>query len=259
MKLANKRLHRTRRNRCAFGDGRRQRAIETAGGGSPVMPQPLAGLAQFVGVCVLFFLPACQERSSSRYLERPQRPTPPRLVPEPPVATQGMQPTRALPAGTTTATSDVPPFIMPLPPRYYDATAQVPKGRIALAFVATEPRRGYQPSITIQKAPLPGGSLDDPDTCARTGRGIIAGGTEAPGTGGVLKSARIIDGPVGRTCQIHLVGPDGVAIITELHRPGNTLVTPQDIWLMTCNHADGDDIAESICRSTLSAFRYSDP
>ena len=51
-------------------------------------------------------------------------------------------------------------------------------------------------------------------------------------------SAAIIDGPVGKTCQIHLRPPQGIALITELHMTGNTPLTPKDIWLMTCNYAD---------------------
>ena len=83
----------------------------------------------------------------------------------------------------------------------------------------------------------------------QTGKGIA-------GTDWTLLGALIIDGPLGKTCQIHLRAPEGIAIITELHKAGNTPVTPQDIWLMTCNHADGDKQAEAICRSTLAGFRF---
>jgi len=159
-------------------------------------------------------------------------------------------------AGAETITAGA--FVVPVPDGYYDATAQVPKGNIVLVLAARESARGYLPTMTIQKVPIPGGSFDDAATCAQTGRGLVQGGTESPGTGGVLKSALIIDGPLGKTCQVHLVAPVGVAIITELHRPGNTPLTPQDIWLMTCNHADGDDTAEAVCRHTLSGIRFRD-
>lgn len=146
---------------------------------------------------------------------------------------------------------------MPVPEGYHDATAKMPKGNIVLVLAARAQARGYLPTITIQKVPIPGGSFDDPATCAQTGKGLVGAGTEPP-DGGVLKSAQIIDGPLGKTCQIHLVERVGVAIITELHRPGNTPLTPQDIWLMTCNHADGDGAAEAICRHTLSGIRFRD-
>lgn len=148
--------------------------------------------------------------------------------------------------------------MVPVPEGYRDATAEVPKGNIVLVLAGREPARGYLPTITIQKVPIPGGSFDDPATCAQTGSGIVKGGTESPGTGGVLKGALIIDGPLGKTCQVHLVAEVGVAIITELHRPGNTPLTPQDIWLMTCNHADGDSAAEAVCRRTLAGIRFRD-
>ena len=84
---------------------------------------------------------------------------------------------------------------------------------------------------------------------------MVTGATESPGAGGTLLSAAIVDGPLGKTCQIPLRAPEGIALITELHKPGNTPWTPQDIWLMTCNHADGDKNAEGTCRSTLAGFR----
>jgi hypothetical protein len=68
---------------------------------------------------------------------------------------------------------------------------------------------------------------------------------------GTLKRASIIDGPVGKTCQIHLVAQKGVALITELNRPDGS-----ETWLMTCNHADGDTVSEKICRATLAGFRF---
>ena len=39
--LSNDVLHRTRRNRCGFGEGRRQRAVSTTGEGAPVTTRPL--------------------------------------------------------------------------------------------------------------------------------------------------------------------------------------------------------------------------
>ena len=148
---------------------------------------------------------------------------------------------------------------LPLPHGYRDKTAQLSKAGTVLVFVATVSSDSYRPTITLVKVPIPGGSFADSATCAQTGSGLVRGGTDGPGTGGVLKSAAIIDGPVGRTCQIHLVAPEGIAVITELHRPANTPQSPKDVWLMTCNYANGNDAAEAACRSTLAGFRFRHP
>ncbi len=115
---------------------------------------------------------------------------------------------------------------------------------------------GFQPTIALQKAPIPGGTFADPAMCTQTGSGMIHGGTAANGTGGTLKSAAIIDGPVGKACQIYLVAPGGVALITELNKSGNTAMAPTDVWLMTCNFADGDTASEAACRASLAGFRF---
>ena len=144
---------------------------------------------------------------------------------------------------------------LPLPDGYEDVSAELATNGLVLVFLAKERRSGYQPSIAIRKVSIPGGSFADPLTCLETGRGLILGGSEAPGPGGTLKSAELIDGPLGKTCQIHLVAEEGATLITELHRPGNTPQTPQELWLMTCNHAGGDTAAEATCRSALAGFR----
>ena len=53
-----------------------------------------------------------------------------------------------------------------------------------------------------------------------------------------------------------IVAPQGASIITELHRSPNTPASPKDIWLMTCNHAPGDAVAESTCMDTLATFKF---
>lgn len=148
-------------------------------------------------------------------------------------------------------------FALPMPAGYADVSAalQEKAPHLLVVLQADEIRGGYRPTIVVRKAPIAGGSFADPSTCSQTGNGLVTGGTEAPGTGGTLVSAEIIDGPLGRTCQIQVRAPEGVALITELHRPGNTPLTPQDLWLMICNHADGDKSAEARCRSTLAGFR----
>ena len=151
-------------------------------------------------------------------------------------------------------------FTLPLPEGYRDISSEVQKkeAHLVVVFEANRLHKGYRPTIAVRKVPIPGGSFADPATCAETGKGLLTGGMEAAGTEGTLKRAAIIDGPVGKACQIHLLAPEGIALITELHRPGNTPSTPQDIWLMTCNHADGDEDAEATCRSTLAGFRFRD-
>lgn len=164
-----------------------------------------------------------------------------------------------MPTERTTKVVKTEELSLPLPDGYRDETAQLAKAGTVLVFVATEPSKAHRPTITITKVPIPGGSFADSATCAQTGSGFVRGGIDEPGTGGVLKSAAIIDGPVGRTCQIRLVAPEGVAVITELHRPANTPQSPKDVWLMTCNYADGDDAADAVCRSTLAGFRFRHP
>jgi hypothetical protein len=168
-------------------------------------------------------------------------------------------PRQPIPRKHTTEIVNTGELSLPLPEGYRDETANFSKDGIVLIFAANESGKAYRPTITILKVPIPGGSFADPATCAQTGSGLVRGGTGAPGTGGVLKSAAIIDGPVGKTCQIRLVAPEGVAVITELHRSANTPQSPKDVWLMTCNHADGDDAAEATCRSTLAHFRFLQP
>lgn len=143
-----------------------------------------------------------------------------------------------------------------LPNGYHDATAQLRRANIVLVFAKPDSSKAFQTTITIIKAPVAGGSFADAATCAETGRGLVAGGIDAPGTGGVLKSTRVIDGPVGKACQVHLVAPEGVALITELHRSPNTPQSPKQLWLMTCNHVDGDIAAEEACRATLASFHF---
>jgi len=149
-------------------------------------------------------------------------------------------------------------FTIPLPDGYADVSADVQKNapQFAAAVAASKVGGGYKATIVVQKAPIPGGSFADPATCAQTGNGLMTGGTKSPGIKGTLESAAIVDGPVGKTCQIRLLAPDGISVITELHKTGNTALTPKDVWLMTCNYADGDQDSEAVCRSTLAGFRF---
>lgn len=183
-----------------------------------------------------------------------------RPAPAPPPTTEHTAIMSAAPsAKARAALVEAKDFTLPIPAGYRDASSEYANERILVVLTANGPKNGYDTTITVQKVPIPGGSFDDPEECIRTGHGLVSGGTDAPGTGGTLKSADIIAGPVGKTCQIQLVAPQGVAIVTELHQPGNTPSTPKEIWLMTCNHSDGDEVAESVCRFVLAGFRFRHP
>lgn len=151
---------------------------------------------------------------------------------------------------------EAPGFTFPLPRGYVDITAKLGKPNF-VAVEAQRQSRGYTPTIAFQKVPIAGGSMGpppsgspDPTICANTGKSLAAGGK--------LKSANIVAGPLGKTCQIHFVAKEGVALITELNvvQTMGGIPVPQDTWLMTCNHADGDAAAEAVCRATLSKVRF---
>ena len=141
-------------------------------------------------------------------------------------------------------------FTILLPDGYSDITELIrsrgfPRRQVSLqADVVT---KGYQPTITFQLAPLWGGTLGDLSVCKQSAESFA-------GPKGRVKSARMIDGPApsGKVCQIHLVRPEGIALITEL-------ISSAETWLMTCNHAAGDAAAEKVCRATLAAFKFKPP
>lgn len=184
-------------------------------------------------------------------------------------------PDQAPPPPSPARTVAIEDIELPLPDGYEDRSADFRDDGPAASIVldATQLRLGYRPSIVVQKV-LPGGSFADPATCRATGEGLIRGGTLGGGMAGTLLGATIVDGPTGKACQIRaeadvsamftaeeLAGrvegtPTVVVLLTELHRPGNTVLTPQEVWLMTCNHARGDAVAEATCASTLAGFRF---
>ena len=134
-------------------------------------------------------------------------------------------------------------FVVTLPDDYDDISAELHKRGLAaetIALAARTKTKGYQPTITIQLARVPTHTVDAA-TCTTTGRSL------ADGAKGKLVSAAMIAGPAGKACQIELVSQSGVALITELDAAKET-------WLMTCNHADGDSVADKTCRATLATF-----
>jgi hypothetical protein len=135
-------------------------------------------------------------------------------------------------------------FTFPIPEEYARASMEgAAPDRHMVVFSASEAVRGYQPTITFQRAPIYGGTAGDAMVCTQTGASI------ADGVGGKVTSAALIDGPSGKVCQMRIVAPEGVALITELSGSAET-------WLMTCNHADGDDGSERVCRMVLAGFRF---
>ena len=150
----------------------------------------------------------------------------------------------ASPVGGAPRTVTGERFIVPIPDGYYDSTSELPaekQARHTLALTAKEPTQGYRPTIVLQRTPVAARD-QDPATCKEAGEGVAGAWT--------LRRAAIIAGPVGPACQMEIVAPQGVAIITELDLPDET-------WLMTCNHGGGDAAAERVCRATLGAIRAS--
>jgi hypothetical protein len=143
-------------------------------------------------------------------------------------------------------------FTMPLPAGYIDDSAAFRKDKPDLSVVLTSAKEsgGSIATIVVRKAKVPGGSFADQTACDETAKGLVAG--EPSWT---LLSTRIADGAVGKSCQVKLKAPQGLALITELHKPDNTREAPKDVWLMTCNYGEGDDGAEKACLTALAGFR----
>lgn len=140
-------------------------------------------------------------------------------------------------------------FSFVIPDGYRDISKQFTKTDF-VALEAQRPNLGDRPTITLQRAPIAGGSMAESATCTLTASSI------ASDVSGKLQSASIICGPLGKICQIHIVAPAGVALITELNvmQEGGL---PKETWLMTCNHADGDNVAQRLCQETLAGLKFS--
>jgi hypothetical protein len=140
---------------------------------------------------------------------------------------------------------------IPVPEGYADVTfGAAPDDPGIVVVLAATPDPDVIRTITVRKVPIPGGSFADEATCAETGAGLVS--REPSWT---LVSVGIIAGPLGDTCQVRIRAPEGIAVITELHLPGNTPRAPKDVWVLVCNHAEGDIPAETTCRSTVDGFR----
>jgi hypothetical protein len=136
-------------------------------------------------------------------------------------------------------------FSFPLPEGYRDITNDprlkaYPRKQVTVEALAET--LGYRPTITVFLAPIWGGTLGDAKVCRESAANIA-------GPDGKVKGAAMIPGPRGTVCQMHIVQPQGVALMTEL-------ISFTETWLMTCNHADGDQQAEKVCRATLAAFKF---
>ncbi len=135
-------------------------------------------------------------------------------------------------------------FTFPMPEGWEDISAAVHHAGGPATTVAVAPRQRGKPkpaSLFVQRAPVQTRTTDAA-ACMDIGH------TMASTLKAKLEHARMIAGPIGQACQIRLVAPVGVAIITELD-------APQATWLMTCNHSHGDAVAEAICASTLAGFK----
>jgi hypothetical protein len=130
-------------------------------------------------------------------------------------------------------------FTVPRADGYSDVTAEFRKRSPRIELVLMADKNDAATTIVIQKAPR----RSDVSQCASTGEAMVKE------NGWKLLRAEIVDGPAGKSCQIEIDAPEGIAIVTELQQPTGT-------WLMTCNHAKGDAAAEATCRSTLAGFRF---
>ena len=125
-------------------------------------------------------------------------------------------------------------FSFPLPDGYRDITndprlKEYPRKQVTVEAIAET--MGYKPTITVFLAPDPGGTLGDAKLCRDSAANFA-------GPDGKVRGAAMIPGPRGTVCQMHVVLPQGVALMTEL-------ISFTETWLMaTCNHADGDQQAE---------------
>jgi len=136
-------------------------------------------------------------------------------------------------------------FTIPLPEGYRDITDQIRKAgfpRRQVSLQAIAPGKDDQPTIVFQLAPIWGGTMGNLGMCEISAKSFAT-------AQGKVKSAEIISLPSGKVCQMHLLRPEGIALMTEL-------TSTTETWLMTCNHADGDATAEKACRATLAGFKF---
>jgi hypothetical protein len=136
-------------------------------------------------------------------------------------------------------------FSFPLPDGYRDITndprlKEYPRKQVTVEAIAET--MGYKPTITVTLAPIWGGTLGDAKVCRDSAANFA-------GPDGKVRAAAMIPGPRGTVCQMHIVAPEGVALVTEL-------ISFTETWVMTCNHADGDQQAEKVCRATLAGFKF---
>jgi hypothetical protein len=135
-------------------------------------------------------------------------------------------------------------FSFPIPEGYAPlSTEWAAPERHLVVFSAGVAVRGFEPTITFQRAGVYGGTAGDAGLCTWTAK------STAGGVGGKVTSAALIDGPAGKVCQMRIVAPEVVALITEL-------ISATETWIMTCNHADGDDGSEQVCRMVLAGFQF---
>jgi|KBSMisStaDraftv2_1062788.scaffolds.fasta_scaffold144828_2 hypothetical protein len=138
-------------------------------------------------------------------------------------------------------------FSFPIPAGYHDVTSDARLKDFShkqVSVQADAATKGLLPLITVFLTPVWGGSLGDQKLCD------VSATNMARDQNGKVRSATMVPGPRGTVCQIHLVSGEGVAtLITEL-----TSFT--ETWGMMCQHADGDQQAEKVCRATLAGFKF---
>lgn len=92
---------------------------------------------------------------------------------------------------------------MAIPTGYEDATAKLAIPNASFTLLFREWVMGFQPSIVLPRIVPLGGSFADPGKCRASGMSLTADPTWR------LLTAKVIDGPLGKACQIHLRAPEG--------------------------------------------------
>lgn len=134
-----------------------------------------------------------------------------------------------------------------VPAGYKDITASM-KPHIPYVEVALEGPSGVV--IVFQKAP-PLTETTDEAGCAAGGTFMTERLPQLPGKPAKLRGTRSVAWTGGTGCEYDYLTPDGQpTVLVEFHRAARA----DEIWTMTCQHADGDQAALAACRSSGAAF-----
>ena len=149
-------------------------------------------------------------------------------------------------------------FTLPAPPGLKDITSEYGTSAEVKAVYAAAPDAHGLQTIIVGRLMDPPGSFAEPAACSKLAE-VIARGDAEPTSDYVYKvrTAAIVDGPVGKACQFDLAGPGTELdqLVTELAPPGHTRATPKEVLLFKCQYPRDDREAVAACRSALATFR----